>query len=306
MICIAALIVFAILGIFSLNYRRLAKEAWLCVLRRVRFQPCETQLSEKVRMEIVARILKKSHKGATFINRSFEVLAFIFVILFIGSTILAGRGLYNLVRFKTCDLKNPEECPLAPKEACESEEAQKEEVKGIFNPDPFKKGADEAKIKIEEFSDFECPACGLAFKVYQPVFLEYSDKIQIAFRHFPLPMHRNAMKAAQAAEAAGSQDKFWEYHDLLFGKQAEWSKALNPTRFFIDYAKSLELDEKRFEEDLESKEIKQKIEKDFEEGEKIGISATPTFVINGQPQVGVIGEEKLKQIIEEELSRRSD
>src|SRR3989344_8159194 len=103
-------------------------------------------------------------------------------------------------------------------------------------------GSEDAKVTIVEFSDFQCPACGAAHPVVKQVIKEYGDRILFVYRHFPLlATHQYALKAAEAAEAAGEQGKFWEYHDLLFAKQDNLK-----TEDLKRYAQELELDTAKF------------------------------------------------------------
>src|SRR3989338_2093696 len=102
------------------------------------------------------------------------------------------------------------------------------------------KGNKEAKVTLIEYSDFQCPACGAYYPVVKQLNEEVGDKIVIAYRNFPLrQVHQNAQIAAQAAEAAGKQGKFWEIHDMLFENQKEWSSYVNAKEIFIKYAQSL-------------------------------------------------------------------
>ncbi len=144
-------------------------------------------------------------------------------------------------------------------------------------------GPSEAKVVLFEYSDFQCPACGLYFPLVKRINQEFSGKIQFVYRHFPLKqIHPQAELAARAAEAAGRQEKFWEMHDLLFENQATWSNQSQAKENFLFFAQTLELDLGRFKNDLETKEIKEKVENDFQNGQRSGVNATPTFFLNGQ------------------------
>lgn len=109
-------------------------------------------------------------------------------------------------------------------------EAYKTDPKGF---DPVKKnveigdaavrGEQNAKITIVEYSDFQCPYCERSFPVMNQILDDYRGKVKLVYKHLPLSFHPNAQQAAEAAECAGEQNKFWEYHDLLFEKQQEWS-----------------------------------------------------------------------------------
>ncbi|MDP2856301.1 MAG: hypothetical protein Q8N90_04315 [bacterium] len=110
MLCLASLIVFAILGIFSVAYRELAKEALGCVLRRVSFRPCESRFDLKVKAQITSSLMKRSEKVGQFFWKYFEAFSWVFIVLFIVSTFFTGRAFYNLIRYKTCDPQNPQNC----------------------------------------------------------------------------------------------------------------------------------------------------------------------------------------------------
>ena len=174
----------------------------------------------------------------------------------------------------------------------------------VSNTDLVKKdsrvlGSREAKVIIVEFSDFECPACRAAQPIVKQVVAEYGDKILFVYRHFPIiTAHQYALKAAEASEAAGEQGKFWGYHDLLFANQENMAD-----EDLIRYAKKLNLDMKKFEEALNSGKFRDKVTDDMDDAGKFGVTATPTFFINGKKHQGVIQLEKFKSIIDAELAR---
>src|SRR3989344_9382158 len=160
-------------------------------------------------------------------------------------------------------------------------------------------GSKEAKVVIVEFSDFECPACRAANPIVKEITKEYGDKILFAYRHFPLvATHKYALKAAEAAEAAGEQGKFWEYLDILFENQENLK-----TDDLKKYAQDLGLDIKKFEEALNSGKFKDKVTSDMDDGENLGVSSTPTFFINEQMHKGVLPYDQFKELIEKELAK---
>lgn len=138
-------------------------------------------------------------------------------------------------------------------------------------------GNKKAEVTIVEFSDYQCPACGIAHPVVKQVLEKYQNKVRFIYRHFPLPQHEFARLAAQSAEAAGIQGKYWQMHDLLFTNQNNLTK-----EDLIKYAKQLKLDMTKFQKDLDSEEVKTRVQNDLLAGNKIGINQTPTFFINGE------------------------
>ncbi len=145
------------------------------------------------------------------------------------------------------------------------------------------KGAKDGKVTLVEFGDFQCPACGAYEPIVRQVLADNKDTVKFSFRHFPLTqIHKNALLAAKASEAAGLQGKFWEMHDILYDKQDEWAEALNAREFIMLYANTLKLDTQKFTSDIESKVLEEKILAEFKEGVSLGVQGTPTFFINGK------------------------
>lgn len=138
-----------------------------------------------------------------------------------------------------------------------------------------------SKVTVVEFGDFQCPACGAVHPLVKQVIADNKDNITFVFRHFPLTQHGNAQIAAEAAEAAGEQGKFWEMSDLLFEKQDEWSESKKPMDIFEVYATSLELDLDKFRQSVNDKKFAPKILADQADGNTIGVNSTPSFYIDG-------------------------
>lgn len=142
---------------------------------------------------------------------------------------------------------------------------------------PFK-GSAEAAVIVEEFSDFQCPACKSAQDTVKRVTSEFGDKIRFEFKHFPLTsIHPSAFRAALASECANDQGKFWEYHDLLFMNQPKFS----PSEL-VSYAEGLGLDRESFSACLDSRAKNDVVRADMAEASSRQVNATPTFYVNGQ------------------------
>ncbi len=160
-----------------------------------------------------------------------------------------------------------------------------------------------AKVTIVEFGDFQCPACGAAYSQVKRIKDDYKGKINFAFREFPLNVHPNAYTAALATEAAGSQGKFWEMHDKLYENQNEWSEKKDPLDTFAKYAKDIGINIDKFKSDIKNKTYDKWIQTDINDGNRLGISATPTFYINGEEHAGVLLYDDFKVKIERELKK---
>lgn len=127
MACLIALIVFSVLGIFSATHRRLAKEAFDCVFRRVTLRPCDTGFDQKIKGKVTGGLLSKSPRLAKGVYRFWEPLSWFLVIVFFISLFFSGQAVYNLVRYKTCDPQEPQNCVFTPEQqekTCECEEGE--------------------------------------------------------------------------------------------------------------------------------------------------------------------------------------
>jgi predicted DsbA family dithiol-disulfide isomerase len=165
--------------------------------------------------------------------------------------------------------------------------------------DAARKGPQDAPVEIIEFSDFQCPFCTRGAGVVAEIVGHYGDRVSIVFKHFPLEFHPEAHGAAQAAECARDQGKFWEYHDILFANQ---EKLFPPD--LVEHALQLDLDADIFEACLQSQKYAGRVNADLTEGGAIGMSGTPGFYINGIPLSGAQPFENFKLIIDEELASK--
>lgn len=167
-------------------------------------------------------------------------------------------------------------------------------------------GNKDAKVTLVEYSDFQCPACKAFEDIVKQLRESYSaEDLKIVYRHFPLrSIHPNADLAAQAAEAAGEEGKFWEMKDLLFKNQSEWSQEKDPKGLFGAYAKEVGLDVAEFDEDLlPEDDSKERVEKDYQSGVALGFNSTPTFILNGVVLKNPQNLDEFKKLIDAELKK---
>ena len=140
------------------------------------------------------------------------------------------------------------------------------------------RGSADAPVTLVEYADFECPFCGRWFPELQRVLQDLGPRVRFVFRHFPISeQHPHAESAAEVAEAAAAQGKFWEMHDLLFRRQA----ALDAGHL-LAYVGELGLDAVRVERELERQVYRARVRDDIESGLRSGVSGTPMFFINGR------------------------
>ncbi|MDQ3747096.1 MAG: DsbA family protein [Acidobacteriota bacterium] len=146
---------------------------------------------------------------------------------------------------------------------------------------PHVRGPVAATVTVEEFGDFQCPPCGQLEPELKKIQEEHGTDLRLVFRQYPLNgIHPHALEAAQASEAAALQGKFWEMHDLLFERQAEWAGVGRPR--FVEYALSLGLDAERFARDMDAEQVLARISADEQRGDAAGVRATPSLFVNGR------------------------
>jgi protein-disulfide isomerase len=150
--------------------------------------------------------------------------------------------------------------------------------------DDHVQGLPNARYTLVEYGDYECPDCGRLFVTLRELHTQLGDELRFAFRHYPRSgVHPHAQRAAEAAEAAGAQGRFWEMHDLLFTNQT----ALG-TKDLERYAKQLSLDAKRFHDEMKHRTYEDRVREDFRRGVENGVYGTPALFVNGVRHDGAL------------------
>lgn len=163
-------------------------------------------------------------------------------------------------------------------------------------------GNKDAKVTVVEYLDFECEACGAYYPITTQLKEEYKDNMRFVVRYFPLPGHKNSLTAAKAVEAAGKQGKFWEMYGMLYEKQTEWSeKQVADQTLFEKYALALNLNMDQWKQDVESKEVEDRIQRNYKEAVKLNLPGTPSFFLNGKKIESPRGYEPFKKLIEDAM-----
>ncbi len=315
MICIIALIVFGILGIFSAKYRIIAKEAFNCVFKKITLQKCDTGLDTRLKSQITGSFMRWSPKIGRILYRYFEVFSWIFLILTLATLFFMGQGIYNFIAYGNCNGPNSNQfCIFDPlgtiKPANDSTSTGAIcHVPGAgFNktltPPPigdltheFYSGNPNATVVIVEFGCFSCYYTHQAEPTVQKVITHYGDRILYVYRDFPLTaLHENALIAAEAAHCALDQNQYPAYRAYLFANQ--------PKQYYDDliaYAQELNMNMTAFKECLDTQKYKDVVKQNYQEGLDSGVTVTPTFFINNQTIVGAKSYTEFKRVIDKEL-----
>jgi protein-disulfide isomerase len=215
--------------------------------------------------------------------------------LIISLVLAAGLGAVWLLSRSSPPSNTPRNSP-SPTQGPEPLGAQPPHIRGNGN----------APVTVEEFADFQCGACGGYYPELKKIEAEYGERLRVVFRENPLvPMHQYGLVAAQAAEAAGLQGKFWEMHDKLFENQKAWAEAKDKDAaiaMFVDYAKQIGLNTDRFMRDLNGEAVAARIFQDGKRSHALNITSTPTFFVNGKQATGDQWKpDGLRQMINEAL-----
>ena len=303
-LCIIALPVFAILGIFSLKYRRLAVESLHCLFRTATFRPCRSGLDERIKSSITGKAMRYSPRTAGFIYKHYKILSLLFLALLLLSTYWTAIGAYNYWKYGNCN--GPEDtgfCMFDPTgENSKISETDVDSIKEVIiptveNDDPII-GNLNAKLTIIEFGCYACPFTKKAEPIVKEVLDYYKGKVNLQFRTFYIPHHNLSYATALAANCAMEQGKYLEYHQKLFEMQGNMTKEK-----FFTIADNLGLNQKNFTYCMESNKYKAEIDADSLAGIHGGVRGTPTFFINKQRIAGPKPFRTFKTIIDSELSK---
>ncbi|PIR03072.1 MAG: disulfide bond formation protein DsbA [Candidatus Magasanikbacteria bacterium CG11_big_fil_rev_8_21_14_0_20_43_7] len=172
------------------------------------------------------------------------------------------------------------------------------------NSEDHTKGAENPKVTIVEYSDFQCPGCAGSYPMLKQLVEAFPNDVSFTYRHYPLlQLHANAELAGQASESAGLQGKFWDMHDVIFNTQTQWSGLEDPTEFFTTLAESIGLDTEQFATDLTSNEVKKRVAKNLTEATSMRLPGTPSFFLNGSLIEHPGSYAGFKSLIDAELAR---
>lgn len=253
---------------------------------------------QKTKFQIEGAEKEEDIKNKNFSRPNLSIpISIIIAGLIIGGAIIYNGGSVDEKNVSTGQIAQIQDLPDSP------EPLPAEELPTIQNFEITKadhiRGDFNAPITLVEFSDFECPFSARHNPTLIKILDDYSGKVRLVYRHFPLGFHPNAQKAAEASECAAEQGKFWEYHDKLFENQPNGYSLEK----FKQWAKDLGLNSGKFNECLDSGKFAQKVKGDFQEGAEKGVNGTPATFVNGQLVSGALPFDSFKQTIDSLLNQ---
>lgn len=308
-LCFIALGVFSVLGIFSAKYRAYAKEAFSCVVKKATLRKCDSDLDLRMKSEIVGKLIGVNKSLAGFTNRHFELLSWIFTLLMLISFVYSAYSVYNYVAYGNCNgAESTGFCIFDPGASGEQGFSRQGSERQLVYP-PSLTGhtvtsssatADnDTGLIVIEYGCYTCPFTKKAEESAEKIRNEYKDRITFVYKHMPIDSHPYSWEAANAAECADEQGKFWEYRKILFDQQSLFRE--QGTTAIKEFARELIPNQAQFEQCIDSRKYFDKINVTYSEGKSIGIYGTPTFFIGNRTFVGNVDYYKLKDAIEEEL-----
>lgn len=293
MFCIVAFIVLSILGIFSATNRRLAREALDCVLRRVTFRPCNTGFDEKVKAKILGKAIMRSEKLAAFINKRFEILAWIFFVIFLAASVMGVRGLYLFYTTGSCNGVNSEAfCVFDPTGA-------NNEVSTVGNcqvDPPTIEDLTLAGVEVNSFPTLNadtpgtpivfigCYSCDYSRKTY-PIIRKLVDRYDapLAYLEYPVKLHTDELNKVGYCAFKQSPEKYWQFNDMLFAAE---KTSLEDEQFIEDSLASVGLDVPAINTCISDPATVALIENQMEQIRGTNFYGTPTIFIGEDVFVG--------------------
>ncbi len=303
-LCLLALPIFAILGIFSVRYRKLTMDALECLFKTVTFRKCRSGLDDRIKADVTGTILKYSPKTAKFVYKNYKILSWIILIIFLWSVYESSVGIYNYVNYGNCN--GPEStgfCMLDPtgsnSKIAEVDITTPSEIvyPSLEDDDPII-GPPNAELTIIEFGCYACQYTKKAEPIVQQVIDYYDGKVNFQFKTFYIPHHNGSYDAALAANCAQEQGKYMEYHRILFTYQEDLNREI-----FAELAENVGLNVNQFTECFETEKYKQEVDSDSLAGVHAGVPGTPTFFIGEQKIVGPKPFKTFKKLINKELKK---
>ena len=303
-LCLIALPLFAVLGVFSVRYRKLFLESLDCLCKKATFRPCKSGLDDRIKSKVSGSLLRYSPSLAKVFYKHYNIVALLFTGLLLWSLVVSGIGIYNYSYYGNCNGPDSDGfCMLDPSGANSRTskldlDVPDELIMPSLERDDPVLGDPSAPFTIIQFGCYACPYTKKAEPVVHEILSYYDGLVNIQFKTFIIPHHDFAVEAAVAANCAGRQGKYLGYHDILFEHQLNWS-----SDSFVDFAVELDLDVDAFSSCLNDSSVLAEVQADSLAGINAGVIGTPTFFIGEQRVVGPKPFKTFKRLINKELKR---
>jgi glutaredoxin len=288
-LCIIAFFILAVMSIFSAKYRPMAKEAFGCVFKTIMLKPCDTGMDDRIKADVVSKVLKVSPTAARFTNRHFTFISWVFVLLTVVSLAYSAVGAYNFYFYGNCDgPQSTEACILNDLTGDYGRFSEPTDLVAPTGYDGITMGNPNSSTIIVEFGCFTCPYTGQAEETVQQLLAKHD--VYYIFKPFPLPNHENSYEAAKAVLCAEKQNKSWELRQRVFA-ELKVCKADDVLDMKI-LAKDAGLEMGNFTQCYDNNETVGDLENYIQQGKDAHIYATPTFFVNGE---GIVGPKSLEE-----------
>ncbi|VVB65409.1 Thioredoxin [Candidatus Gugararchaeum adminiculabundum] len=302
MICFIALIVFGIISIFSASHRPLAREAIDCMFRRITFRPCVTRMDQRLKGQIIGKLLAKHEGTGRFISKYFEAISWAITIITIVSLFYTAQGIYNYIVYGNCN--GPDSNGFCIFQAI----GGGQKVPTLIPPktlDGISKGNASSHLTIVEFGCFTCPFTKNSEPELNAFLAKHPGEYSFIYKPLAISDHPYGFEASEAALCANRQGKFWEYKDLLFANQdAVRTNGIPELKSLA--GKVSGMDQAKFDWCLDSGETKADVEKYVQEGKDANIYATPTFFFGNASAVGVLNAQEYERLLNNESITNSN
>lgn len=294
-LCIIAFFVLAVMSIFSAKYRPMAKEAFSCVFKTIMMKPCDTGMDERIKAEVVSKVLKVSPVAAKFTNRHFTFLSWVFVILTLASLAYSAAGAYNFYFYGNCDGPNSTgACILNDLTGDYGRFSEPTDLIAPTNYSGITMGNPNSSTVVVEFGCFTCPYTGQAEQTMQQLLAKHD--VYYVFKPFPLPNHENSYEAAKAVLCAERQNKSWILRQRVFAELLVCKEDNDLDMKTLAMDAGLEMGS--FNQCYDNNETVPELEEYIQQGKDAHIYATPTFFVNGEPLVGPKSLEEFEKVIQ--------
>lgn len=293
--CIIGLVIFGVLGLFSAKYRTYFRESLHCMRRQILLKACDSTFDQQMKAKISAGLSKVSPRLGRFVFRRFVLLTWILLVVMLISAAAVIIGIYNYFAYGNCN--GPYSSDFCVFGAISGSIDQRiANIKPISAGDSPTLGNSNASVKIIEVGCYSCPYTKDAESIRTQLLAKYGENVSFTFRDMPLGSHNLSWKAAEAAKCALEQNKYWEYHDLLFRNQ----DSMNIDKM-KEIAADLGLNSTQFDSCLDTDKYLPSVQQDFNDAQASGIFATPTYFVDGKPIVGLKAFADFEKIVVGEI-----